>query len=102
MESELTPKTTIFSLMSYLGILCLIPVLLNRKDEFVAFHARQGLVLWIWSIIAIFGLYVPVAGKFFFGASTIAIALYSIVGMLSVLLSKAWKLPLIGNWSESL
>ncbi|MGK5094559.1 hypothetical protein WDW89_21420 [Deltaproteobacteria bacterium TL4] len=90
-------KTYILAIMSYLGILCLIPVLLNEKDEYVYFHARQGLALWIWNVIAFFALYIPGIGQFFFGVSTFLIIIFSLIGLISVILTKAWKLPLVGN-----
>ncbi|MBF0239919.1 MAG: hypothetical protein HQM12_19640 [SAR324 cluster bacterium] len=102
LESEFTMKSYVLAFMSYLGILCLVPILLNKDDEYVYFHARQGLVLWIWSVIAIFALYIPVIGQFFFGLSAFIILIYSFVGITSVLLAKAWKLPFVGDWSEKL
>jgi uncharacterized membrane protein len=82
LESEFNAKTYIMSMMSYLGILCLVPLLLNEEDEYVAFHARQGVVLWIWSVIAIFSLYVPVIGTFFFGLSAFLILIFSLILLL--------------------
>ncbi len=40
--------------LSYMGILCFVPLLTNREDEYVHFHAKQGLVLWMWAVIAMF------------------------------------------------
>ncbi|HEB73389.1 MAG TPA: hypothetical protein ENI77_12330 [Nitrospirae bacterium] len=101
-ESEGGFKPRFLSFVSYLGILCLVPLILNRDDEYVAFHARQGLVLWIWGVLAIFGLYVPVLGPMFFSVSALLIILFSIIGLLSVSLTKAWKIPVIGDWAEAL
>ncbi len=81
--------------MSYLGILCFVPMLTNRDDEYVHFHARQGLVIWMWGVLAIFALHLPGIGKWLFSISAMAVIVYSIVGLVSVLLNRAWKLPLV-------
>ncbi len=101
-DSEGGFKAKFLSFISYLGILCLVPLIINRDDEYVAFHARQGLVLWIWGVLAIFGLYVPVLGPMFFSVSALLIMIFSIIGLLSVVLTRAWKIPVIGDWAEAL
>ncbi|CAK0756006.1 Magnetosome protein MamF [Azospirillaceae bacterium] len=95
-------RSRVFAAFSYLGILCFVPLLMNRNDEFVQFHARQGLVLWMWGVFALFTLGLPGIGKWFFGFSGMMIMMYSGVGLLAVLLEKAWKLPLICKLAERL
>lgn len=102
LESDGGTRAKALAFISYLGILCLVPLIVNKDDEYVAFHARQGLVLWIWGVLAIFALSVPVVGQFFFSASALAIMVFSIIGMVSVVLTKAWKFPLIGGWAEAI
>ncbi|MEO5373126.1 MAG: hypothetical protein H7840_02475 [Alphaproteobacteria bacterium] len=81
--------------MSYLGILCLIPLMVNRDDEYVAFHARQGLVLWIWAVVAFVAVAVPGFGPAFFRISSMAIPVLALAGLVSVLANRAWMLPLV-------
>ncbi|MBF0346480.1 MAG: hypothetical protein HQL81_02325 [Magnetococcales bacterium] len=93
-----SPKSQLLAMFSYLGVLCLVPLIFNNHgDEYVRFHARQGLVLWIWGVLAIFSLYIPVLGGFIFSFSVLVIALFSIAGIVSVLFVRAWKLPFIGQ-----
>ncbi|MEG3620040.1 hypothetical protein V5T82_16365 [Magnetovibrio sp. PR-2] len=88
--------------LSYMGILCLVPLIMNRKDEFIFFHAKQGLVIWMWSVLAVMALYVPGVGKLVFSMSAMAVVVASAVGILSVLLSRAWKLPFIHGISTKI
>jgi len=81
--------------MSYLGILCFVPLMMNDDDEFIYFHAKQGLVIWIWSVLAVFAFPFPGIGKWLFGLSALAVLVFSALGLISVLLRKAWKLPLV-------
>jgi fumarate reductase subunit D len=88
--------------MSYLGILSLVPLVLNRDDNYIRFHARQGVVLWMWEVLAIYSLVVPGIGRAFFGISGLVCFILSVIGIASVLLGRAWKMPLIGKWAESI
>jgi fumarate reductase subunit D len=82
---------------SYLGILCFVPLLMSRDDEYVYFHAKQGLVLWMWSILAMFALHLPGIGKWLFGFSSMGVLVLSVVGLASVALRRTWRLPLISH-----
>ncbi|MBF0357290.1 MAG: hypothetical protein HQL70_01710 [Magnetococcales bacterium] len=96
LKSSHSTRSRVLSLLSYLGVLCLVPLIFNKDDEYVHFHARQGLVLWIWGVLAIFSLHIPVVGAFFFSFSVLAIALFAVIGIISVLLTRAWRLPVVG------
>ncbi len=88
-------RSSILGAMSYLGILCFVPLMMNDDDEFIYFHAKQGLVIWIWSVLAVFAFPFPGIGKWLFGLSALAVLVFSAFGLISVLLRKAWKLPLV-------
>ena len=44
-------NTILFSILSYLGILWLIPLLVEKNDKIVRFHVNQGIVLCIFDVI---------------------------------------------------
>jgi fumarate reductase subunit D len=88
-------RSYLMSGLSYLGILCFVPLLMSRDDEYVYFHAKQGLVLWIWSVLAMFALHLPGIGKWLFGFSSMGVLVLSVAGLASVALRRAWRLPLI-------
>ena len=95
-------RAKVMAAFSYLGILCFVPLLLNRDDEFVQFHARQGLVLWMWGVLAMFALSLPGIGTWFFSCSGMAIMAFSAMGLVSVILHRAWRLPLIHEVAQRL
>ena len=101
-ESEGGLRARVMAAFSYLGILCFVPLLLDRDDEFVQFHARQGLVLWMWGVLAIFALSLPGIGKWFFSFSGLSIMAFSALGLVAAALRRAWKLPLIHVVAERL
>ncbi|MBF0127294.1 MAG: hypothetical protein HQM02_08800 [Magnetococcales bacterium] len=106
METTLQAPTDFGSKMmaalSYLGILSLVPLLVNKDNVYVRFHARQGIILWIWEVVAIYTLVVPGVGRAFFSISGILCFAFSVIGLISVVMGRAWKLPLIGNWAQSI
>lgn len=95
-------KSRVMAIMSYLGILCLVPLVFSRNDEYVDFHARQGVALWIWGVLAILALYVPGIGRVFFNFSILVISVLSLVGMIAVVFDRAWRLPFVHNLAMKL
>ncbi|MBF0462267.1 MAG: hypothetical protein HQL87_12825 [Magnetococcales bacterium] len=102
LQREMGLSARVLAAMSYLGVLSLVPLVINRDDSYVQFHARQGVVLWIWEVLAIYTLLVPAVGQLFFRVSSITCLVLSVVGVVSVLLGRAWKFPLIGDWAARL
>ncbi len=102
LQNEPGYYSKILAVMSYLGILTLIPLVLSGKNTFVRFHARQGVVLWMWEVLAVYGLIVPGLGRIFFSVSSILCVGLSIIGLIAVLTNRAWKFPIIGSLAEKL
>jgi uncharacterized membrane protein len=42
-----------FAVLSYLSILCIVPLILKKKNAFVLSHGRQGLVLFVAEVGAL-------------------------------------------------
>jgi uncharacterized membrane protein len=88
-------RSRILAALSYFGVLCFIPLMASKADDYVRFHARQGLVLWGWIAMAGFALYLPGIGKMFFALSLFVVVILSVSGLISVVLLRAWRLPLV-------
>ncbi len=95
-------RTQLMAALSYLGILCFVPLLMSKDDEYVYFHAKQGLVLWMWSVLAMFALHLPGLGKWLFGFSSMAVVVLSVAGLASVVFHRAWRLPLISSVASAI
>lgn len=92
-------ENRLMAALSYLGFLFLVPLLVgNKKDKYVNFHLRQGIVLFIADVIASFVAWIPIIGWF------IALFLFvlSIYGFIQALTGKKWKLPYIGQYAEKI
>jgi uncharacterized membrane protein len=87
------------AIMSYIPILCFIP-LLNMKDNKEAhFHARQGVLLFLIEIIAVIFLIDGISDFVFKALLIVAVAL-SVVGIYFALQGKNYKLPIIGDLAD--
>jgi len=81
-----------WALMSYLWILCFLPLIFRKKNKFARFHAKQGLVLFLISFL----IWIPIFGLLVL----FVVMIFSIWGIFNVLGGKQIKLPLIGSWAE--
>lgn len=84
------------AVMSYIPILCFVP-LLNMKDNKEArFHARQGVLLFLIELLAVIFL-VDGISEFVFKAVLIVAVALSVAGVYFALQGKNYKLPIIGD-----
>ncbi len=87
-----------FAAMSYLWILCLVPLLLRRSSKFAQFHAKQGLVLFLAELLVGMVMWIPLIGQILLFACILVAAL----GFLKAMGGEWWKIPFIYQWSEKI
>ena len=89
------------AVLSYLGILFLIPILSAPNSPYARFHSNQGIILFIAGFI--YGVaggvlsVIPFVGSIFFGAFGLLIFVFTILGIFNAASGKAKELPLIGK-----
>lgn len=87
--------------LCYLGILVLIPLLTDSKnDPFVKFHIKQGLTLLIFSIIVSVIGAVPVIGWTIAGIGSLFTLVLLIMGIINVVNGVEKPLPVIGQYAD--
>ncbi|MFA5248266.1 MAG: hypothetical protein WC415_03400 [Patescibacteria group bacterium] len=82
------------AVLSYIWILFLIPLIMKKDSKFCQFHAKQGLVLFIISLISWFPLFGWIIG--------IAVLVVSLIGVLKVLAGEYWNIPYINDWANKI
>lgn len=100
---EETPKKSqknILAIISYIGILCLVPILMKEKDEFVKFHAKQGLVLFIAEVATLLISWIPILGWFIGFILWIIWVVLSLIGIINAVGGKQVPLPVIGKFAK--
>lgn len=100
---------TLMGVLSYLGILFLIPLLAAKDSDFAQFHAKQGLNLFALEVVLyvvqfLLGMMLLAGGFGFFAflslvlwVAWIGVLVLSIVGIVNVVNKKKEPLPVIGN-----
>ena len=95
-------NSMVLGIISYLGPLSIISYLMAKDNEFVKFHAKQGLavfglevIVWVlgsmlWSLWMIYQLI------------NLATLILSIIGIVNVVQKKEKALPIIGAFAQGL
>lgn len=114
------------AIISYFGILFLIPLLTKKDSQFAMFHAKQGLVLFLTSMMGliicwviafgasflssilmiipivgwIIGIVLIIATIFIWVIFLIFMLVILIIGIINVLQGEMKELPLIGQYAK--
>jgi len=90
--------------LSYILILFLIPLIIDPQDEFLKFHAKQGIILFFFFIaVFVIGGILPFIGWFFIWPLGIFVwIILAIFGIYNSLQGKREYLPFIGKFADKL
>lgn len=103
-----SPNRTIMLVLSYLGILALIPLLVEKDDPEVQWHAKHGIVLlvsWIilYILLAVLEL-IPgvglILGCALLPLVTIAILVVHIICIIKALQGSRLRIPVISDYAD--
>ena len=89
----------VMAVLAYFGILVLIPIFAAKESKFARFHANQGLVLWLATIILNAIGIIPIIGTIISLIGSIAAFVLFILGIINSATGKAKELPIIGKIS---
>lgn len=89
--------------LSYVWVLCLVPLLTKKDNEYCQWHAKQGLVLFIGSFaVMVLGM-IPILGWFIIlPLGWVLIVILSILGIINALQGKKTELPFIGKYAKQI
>ncbi len=95
-------ENKLIAAIGYIGILCLIPLLLKPKSQFAKFHGKQGLVLVIGELINMVIGVIPVIGWFLAMIGAVALLILSILGILKALNGEYWEMPYLSEYAKKI
>jgi len=113
-ELDIIARGKFFAAISYVWVLCFVPIFFKKKNKFAVFHTKQSLILFIWYIAA--STFKCVAGRIWLfgkilapiaccvkGISLIFIFFFSCAGIYQAITGSYWRLPMmLGDWAEEL
>ena len=86
--------------IGYLGVLCVLPLILKKDSKFAVHHGKQGLVLLIAWMILWIGNIIPLLGQIIWMIGTLALLILLILGMVNALNGKMWEMPFLGKYAK--
>ena len=90
----------VMAVLSYIGILALIPFLAAKESPYAQFHAKQGLTLFIveivYSVLSVILAFIPVVGLIVSGVIGLCVFVLVILGIVNAVQGQAKELPIIG------
>lgn len=94
-KTQINPsEKKVWAAVGYLWILSLVALAARKDNEYVKFHASQGALLFVISIVFMF---IPVLGWLL----NILVAIAGIIGIIKALQGEKWEIPVIGAWAKS-
>lgn len=89
-KEKISIEDKVWGAVSYLWILSLVALAARKDNDFVRFHASQGILLFIISLVM---MVIPVVGVII----NIIIAIFCIVAIIKSLKGEKWSMPVIGG-----
>ena len=104
MEEIISRKRKWWAVLSYLGILVLFPLTKKQSDDFIIFHAKQGVVLIFFFVVIEVFIRIAIEQKsWLVGGIVYGIGLlYNIYGIINCIRAKKNPLPFIGKIAEKI
>ena len=92
-------KNKVNAILSYLGILIIVPLLSEdaKKSPFAKFHLNQGLVLLLAGVALSFVWVVPIIGWIVGFVGGIALFVIWVMALISAIQGEMKRVPLVGN-----
>ena len=90
----------ILAILSYLSILCIIPLVLKKDNPFVLRHGKQGLILFV-AEVAVFIIHI-ILGQWFLRLGMFVLGACSFVGIIRVLEGKYVRLYVIADVADKI
>ncbi|MFA5133893.1 MAG: hypothetical protein WC459_03785 [Patescibacteria group bacterium] len=95
-------QNRLYGAISYLWILCFVPLVWKRDSQFAMHHAKQGLVLLIAEFFVALVGWIPFLGYYlsmFFG---LGLAILALLGIINALDGKFWEMPTLGKYAKKI
>ena len=92
-------ESKIFAILSYLSILCIIPLIFKRDNEFVLSHGKQGLVIFVAQVgVFILSIIFP----WIFKIGIFILLFLSFIGIVAALQGRQIEFPIISQIANNL
>ncbi len=99
-NAEDIERSKYLSALCYIGyIFIVIGLLVEPDSKFLRYHANQSIVLTVFGVICGLVCIVPILGWIVGGIGSIAVIVFTILGIVRAVKGKAIDLPIIGKYT---
>ena len=99
-EDQQVLEGKVLAILSYLSILCIIPLVFKKENPFVLQHGKQGLVLFLGEV-AVFIVQI-ILGEWVFRLGAFILGVLSFIGIIAVLKGRYIKIPIVSEIAENI
>lgn len=96
------PIATFWAVISYLGVLALIPLVLKLKNSFVLHHLKQGLLLFGVEVLLVVIGVIPLVGWVIVILGWLLCTILSLLGIFNAIIGRYWYLPWLSKYSQKI
>ena len=91
-----------FAIISYISFLCIVALLLKKHNKFALYHAKHGLVLFVFEVAGFIISIIPILGWLIGTLGIVVISLVSIWGILQALMGNYSRIPLVSDIADKI
>lgn len=91
-----------FAIISYISFLCIVALVLKKENKFALFHAKQGLVLFVFEVASFILCVIPILGWLIRIFGTVVFTLVSLWGILQALMGNFGRILLISDIADKI
>ena len=91
-----------FAIISYISFLCIVALLLKKHNKFALYHAKHGLVLFVFEVAGFIISIIPILGWLIGTLGIVLISLVSIWGILQALMGNYSRIPLVSDIADKI
>ncbi len=91
--------SNLMAALSYVWILSVVMLIVKKDDEFVKFHAKQGTVLFVVSVL---GMVLSPFILFLGPLIGVIVVVLEIIGFIKALSGEWFKVPVVGDLAEKI
>lgn len=99
-EADQILEGKIFAVLSYLSILCIIPLVWKKENPFVLRHGKQGLVIFLGEV-AVFIIHI-VLGDWILRLGIFVFGVISFIGIVAALKGRHIDLPVVSGIAQKI
>lgn len=92
----------IFAIISYWLFLCILPLLLKKNNKFAVFHAKQGLVLFIFLVLGFILNMIPFLGWLIYRIVLFLYLVMLVWGSSQALMGKYTRIPVVSKIADKI